>query len=514
MPEQVPTIEADVIVVGGGGSGLAAAAEAARLGRSVILLEKNPQTGGSTSWSVGSVTATNTPHQQRVGIQDSPQEHFEDLAAHAGALAPRDNLALRRILVDNTTDMLEWLMRLGVVFVGPMPDPPHRYPRMHNVVPNSKSFAYHLTRHCRELNVDIRVDTASERLIEENGRVVGVEARTVHGERELFRARGGVVLAAGDYSGASDLKGQLASAEVADVEAVNVSSTGDGHRMALALGASVANGDIVRGPIMRFIPPTRASFIQRLPPTRAIAQIIAWSMSVMPQWLLRPFLMSFLTTALGPSPDLFKEGAILVNGRGERFTDELGKPAYGVARQPERIAYIVFDDVLAEKFEAWPYFISTAPGVAYAYLKDYRRNRSDIYHEASTVHGLAASMGVPADTLAATLDAYNTTEHGARAQLERKPYYALGPVKSYVVFTDGGLKVSERLEVLGADGAPIPGLYAAGSTGQGGLLLEGHGHHLGWAFISGRIAGRNAAFLVPPKHSTEYPPEHQTEAAS
>ena len=67
---------ADVIVVGGGGAGLAAAAEAARLGRSVILLEKNPQTGGSTSWSVGSVTATNTPHQKRAGIQDSPRGAF------------------------------------------------------------------------------------------------------------------------------------------------------------------------------------------------------------------------------------------------------------------------------------------------------------------------------------------------------------------------------------------------------------------------------------------------------
>ena len=53
--------------------------------------------------------------------------------------------------------------------------------------------------------------------------------------------------------------------------------------------------------------------------------------------------------------------------------------------------------------------------------------------------------------------------------------------------------MTEQLEVIGADGAPIPGLYAAGSTGQGGLLLYGHGHHLGWAFVSGRIAGRNAA---------------------
>ena len=492
MSQQQATV-ADVIVVGGGGAGLAAASEAARLNRSVILLEKNRETGGTTSWSVGSVTATNTPHQRRAGIQDTPQAHFEDLALHAGELAPRDNLALRRILVDNTTDMLEWLMRLGVVFVGPMPEPPHRHPRMHNVVPNSKSFAYHLTRHCRALGVDIRVETATEALIEENGRVVGVAAKNAHGASHVFRARCGVVLASGDYAGAPDLKARLASPEVADVEAVNSSATGDGHRMALALGASVANGDIVRGPIMRFVPPMRPNLIQRLPPAKPVAQAIAWSMNVLPQWILRPFLMSFLTTALGPSPDLFREGAILVNAQGERFTEETGRPAHAVPKQPQRIAYIVFDDALAEKFEGWPYFVSTAPGVAYAYLKDYRRNRRDIYHQADTLAGLAQSMRVPPEALAAALERNNAGERGARPRHERKPYYALGPVKSYVVFTDGGLKVSERLEVLKEDGSVIPGLYAAGSAGQGGLLLEGHGHHLGWAFISGRIAGRHAA---------------------
>ncbi len=80
------------------------------------------------------------------------------------------------------------------------------------------------------------------------------------------------------------------------------------------------------------------------------------------------------------------------------------------------------------------------------------------------------------------------------AAIAEPPFYALGPLKSYVVLTDGGLKVTERLEVLNQNGNPIPGLFAAGSTGQGGLLLEGHGHHLAWAFISGRIAGRNAAY--------------------
>lgn len=484
---------ADVLVIGGGGAGLAAALEAAQLGRKVILLEKNPETGGSTSWSVGSVTATCTPHQRRAGIVDSADAHFEDLGKHAGALASRDNLRLRRILADNTTEMLDWLMSLGVVFVGPEEEPPHRVARMHNVVPNSRSFAYHLTRHCRRAGVDIRLNTATQRILVEDGRAVGVTAILPDGSEHKFTGVQGIVLASGDYSAASDLKATLASADVARVDAVNPTATGDGHRMAIAIGATVVNGDIVRGPIMRFIAPTRPNLLQKLPPTRWVATGIAWSARRLPQWILRPFLMSFLTTAVSPSVDLYREGGILVNNRGERFTDELDKPNKDTARQPDRVAWIVFDHAVAAKFSAWPYYISTAPGVAYAYLDDYRRNRPDIFHKADTVAALAASMGVPAQGLEATLALYNAGQRGERPALAQGPYYALGPVRSYVVFTDGGLKVSPRLEVLRADGTPIDGLYAAGSAGQGGLLLEGHGHHLGWAFISGRIAGRNAA---------------------
>jgi succinate dehydrogenase/fumarate reductase flavoprotein subunit len=46
--------------------------------------------------------------------------------------------------------------------------------------------------------------------------------------------------------------------------------------------------------------------------------------------------------------------------------------------------------------------------------------------------------------------------------------------------------------VRGAGDVPIPGLYAAGGCGQGGVLLDGHGHHLAWAFVSGRHAARGA----------------------
>jgi fumarate reductase flavoprotein subunit len=77
--------------------------------------------------------------------------------------------------------------------------------------------------------------------------------------------------------------------------------------------------------------------------------------------------------------------------------------------------------------------------------------------------------------------------------LTQPPFIALGPVRAVFVHNEGGLMVDEQHRVLDARGVPIDGLRAAGATGQGGLLLKGHGHHLAWAFVSGRRAGRFAA---------------------
>ena len=487
----------DVIVVGGGGAGMAAAIEAASLGRRVILLEKNEVLGGSTAWSVGSISATNTPQQRAAGIVDHPDAHFEDLETLAGPKSNRDNRALRRILVDNSTDMMRWLESHGLVFTGPNIEKPHRLPRMHNVLPNSRAFPEMLGKACRRAGVDVRLGTAATELIKDGDRITGVVATAANGAHSQITARGGVVLAGGDYSASAELKARFVGDEASALDAVNPTANGAAIQLGLAAGGEVINGDIIRGPTMRFIPPTRESLVRRLPPNRPLARALKFSLQHLPERVQRPFAMGFLTTALGPSPNLFKAGAILVNRNGERFCDELDNPGTHVPQQPDRIAYIVIDATIAEKFRRWPYYVSTAPGIAYAHIDDYRRNRKDIFHTAGSISDLAQSMGVVADKLTAAITATN----GRPADLELPalgagPYVALGPVKSYVVFTDGGLKVSERLEVVGADGAPIAGLYAAGSTGQGGLILEGHGHHLGWAFVSGRIAGRSAALAV------------------
>lgn len=503
--------EADVVVVGAGGAGLCAALVAARLGRRVVVLEKTDRIGGTTARSVGSITATCTPHQRAAGIDDSPELHFADMALFAGALEPRDNHALRRLLVENVPETMRFLMDLGIEFIGPMPEPPHRHPRMHNIVPHSRGYIHHLARHCRRSGVEMRTGVKVRGLLHSDGRVSGVELEAPGGSAAC-RARRAVVLACGDYSADVTLKAEFVGERLAAVDGINPASTGDGQRLARSVGAEVVNGDVMLGPEIRFVAPPRPKLPARLPPGRLMGRLVKLSMAHLPDRILRPFLMSFVTTNLAPSHNLFERGAVLINRAGERFCDELEAPQYEIPAQPDGIAYILMDARIAATFRAWPHFVSTAPGVAYAYLDDYRRHRRDICTSAPGLDELAAKLALPPAALRATVDAYNAGARGDRPALAEPPFTALGPAKSWIVLTDGGLRVSERLEVLGRDGAPIPGLFAAGSTGQGGLLLEGHGHHLGWAFTSGRIAGRFAAFAEPASAESQPQREERPEA--
>jgi succinate dehydrogenase/fumarate reductase flavoprotein subunit len=321
----------DVIVVGGGGSGLAAAIEARAAGRDVLLIEKNPALGGSTAWSVGSVTATQTPHQARKGIVDTPEEHWCDMAGFNGDLDSRDNPKLRRVLADAMPDTFRWLLSHGVRFYGPMPEPPHNKPRMHNVLPNSRSFITHLEKAARKAGVKIQCGARVKTLVSEQGRVTAVDCDTAEGPRR-FSARAGIVLATGDFTSDPELKAQWMGPQEAKIDGVNVTATGDGQKLALPLGGRIINGDLALGPELRFVPPQRRNWVLSLPPWPLLANLMAWSLDHMPPALLRPFVMSFVTTALAPSPDLFAEGAILINKKGERFADELEKPAYALPR--------------------------------------------------------------------------------------------------------------------------------------------------------------------------------------
>jgi predicted oxidoreductase len=73
-------MDADIIVVGGGLAGLVAAAEAAELGRKVIVVDQEPEQslGGQAFWSFGGLFFVNSPEQRRLGIRDSRDLALQD----------------------------------------------------------------------------------------------------------------------------------------------------------------------------------------------------------------------------------------------------------------------------------------------------------------------------------------------------------------------------------------------------------------------------------------------------
>ncbi|WP_271635353.1 FAD-binding protein [Solicola gregarius] len=73
-------MDADVIVVGAGLAGLVAAAELTERGRSVVLVDQEPEQnlGGQAFWSFGGIFLVDSPEQRRMGVRDSRELALQD----------------------------------------------------------------------------------------------------------------------------------------------------------------------------------------------------------------------------------------------------------------------------------------------------------------------------------------------------------------------------------------------------------------------------------------------------
>lgn len=467
-----------------------AAVEAADAGASVLLVDKQPDVGGgATGMAVGSITAAGTDLQREAGIKDSVEAHYQTVlemigraeAARPGETYDRD---LTRLMVEVAPRAVARLAELGVEFSGPHPEPPHPVYRMHNGVPSSRAYIEVLRRAAEERGVVIRPNTALDELQrDEGGAAAVVSLRHVRAQQStVVRARCGVILAAGDFSANDDLaRAHGRTPEVSAVPPLQPGATGDALVAAIEVGAGAVA--LHRG--------GGASFRTALAPYCA-------------------------------ERDLFIEGGILVNRLGRRFADETQYPALAANEQPDRQCYLVFDARLAARIataeddstesirDGWyrngKLFLSTFPGVAYAYVEDYRQH-TDYFFETGNLEELATAISVPAESLVETAAALDEAAAGKRPDefgrdpappgLSAAPFCAVGPIKPVIIFSAGGLAVDHDLRVLDGDGEPIPHLYAAGATAEAAVFLGGHGHHLAWAFGTGMIAGRNAAAERP-----------------
>lgn len=493
--------EYDVIIVGGGGSGLAAAVRALEQGLRILVLEKQPQLGGTTGMAIGSFTANGTSMQQAAGISDNANAHEEDAGKFAKAeIEAESNNELRRFFLGQTAETLEWLRGMGLYFHGPNPEPPNRVPRMHNIVPNAKAYIAAFQSQILKRKGTIVCAATVLELISDGQRVTGVVA-LIQGERKNIIAQRGVVLAAGDYANAPEIIGRFKGDQFKTIEGVNPKAGGDGHLLAEHVGAQLLNMEITYGPELRFVPPPGDPFEQLIPTSGFLAKVMGRLVPFLPQALINWRIKRLLLTWQHPENSLFDDGAILLNEEGQRFCNEKNSPQREIAisKQAGKAASILLDARIAEQYSQWPHFISTAPQIAYAYVNDYLKLRPDVSVEAASLEMLAHKRNLNLAHLTETVEKFNqyTTGNqedpfgrtGDQHALSGDRWILLGPAKAYFTTTEGGVAINQALQALDKNGSPIPGLFAIGCNGLGGQILWGHGLHIAWAITSGRLVG-------------------------
>ncbi|WP_117213953.1 FAD-binding protein [Allorhizocola rhizosphaerae] len=509
-------LQADVVVVGFGAAGACAALEAAETGSDVILLDRFGG-GGATALSGGVVYAGGGTRQQReAGVADSADAMYAYLRTEVGDAVSHKTL---RDFCDSSVEMMEWLETQGVPFSAALcPDktsyptnrhylyysgselaarevapPAPRGHRTHGPGTSGRLFYQRLADAVRARGIRVLPQTTAVSLIsEEDGRVTGVECRQLHSRLHLWLTR----LAAKPYLYVPKL-GRLLHKPVAWLEKrysrpiTIVARQG----VILAAGGFVNNRNMMR----RHAPACRGGLPLGTPADDGSGITLGTTAGAATAHLDRVSVWRFIT----PPSALLK--GILVDRAGRRVCDE---SLYGAA--------IGSAIVSKHDGEAWLLVDSKVLQEARQQLRSqtlwfqriqmwYLLSRDRI--QAATLRELAARARIDAETLAATLDTYNTApvdpmgKDQAFAQPLVQPPFSLidcsirpRPAYPAPMLTLGGLVVSEESgQVLRPDGTPIAGLYAAGRTAVG-ICSNSYlsGLSLADCVYSGRRAGRHA----------------------
>jgi len=193
--------------------------------------------------------------------------------------------------------------------------------------------------------------------------------------------------------------------------------------------------------------------------------------------------------------------AIWVNNAGVRFTNEVGSTtATDTLAQPNSTAYMIFDSTPANAN------VVMHISAGHTYFNEWLAQ--GVLSQANTLAALATTLGVDPNGLSATVTKWNGYV-AAKSDPDFKrttfispisagPFYGMKSSMYSTQQTNGTLNISfPDLHVLDESGNPIPRLYAGGDSGKAGTMPAGHGTHMIWTFISGRIAGTNAAAETP-----------------
>ncbi|MBN9216527.1 MAG: FAD-binding dehydrogenase [Mesorhizobium sp.] len=548
--------DADVIIVGAGLAGLVAAAELAEAGKKIIIVDQEPEQslGGQAFWSFGGLFFVDSPEQRRMRIRDSHDLALEDWMGTAAFDRPEDHWPRKwaeAYVGFAAGEKRSWLIERGLKFF-PVVGWAERGGG--NAIGHGNSVPrFHITWGTGPGVLEpfvLRVREAQKRGL--------VSFKFRHRVNELTRTGTTVTGVRGDILEPSTVgRGHKSSRQIEGAfelhaQAVIVASGGIGANHQLVrenwprrLGSApkrMITGvpDHVDGRMLAITEAAGGSIINRDRMWHYVEGIKNWA----PIWTDHA-----IRILPGPS-------SLWLDARGKRLPvplypgfDTLGTLSHIMSTGFDYSWFILTRKIIQKEFalsgseqnpdltgKSWRQVLGRAtsgiPGPVKAFMEKGEDFivESDLSKLVSRMNALAG--GEPLLDVAQvereirardrqldnpfSKDMQITALRGARAYLGDKlirtarPHKMLDPANGPLIAvrlniltrkTLGGLQTDLDSRVLGADGQPVPGLYAVGeAAGFGGGGVHGYaaleGTFLGGCIFSGRGAGRAAARSV------------------
>jgi len=476
-----------VVVLGGGLSGMAAANTVMEHGGKVVLLDKSAFCGGNSTKATSGINGANTKSQRALGIEDSV-ELFSSDCLKGGAKKPE----LVKVLATNSGPDCDWLMDifgLDLSLVARLGG--HSAPRTHRGKERfpGMTITYALIQMVEKIaektngNIAQVVTKAkATSLIFQSGKVVGVNYEK---GGSMQKQMGPVIIATGGF-GADFSQDSLLAKYRPDLMHLPTSNgehcTGDGIKMGEAIGAKTVDLEWVQ------VHPT--GLVNPKDPDAKVKFLAAEALRGV--------------------------GGLIFDNDGYRFANELGRRDYVTGEMwKNKAPFRLCLNAAASEEIIWHCKHYTGRGV----MKFYESGAA-----------LAKDMGVPVERMAAVTEAHYQAAMKQEKDPEGGPYAAYPSGKTWdeasgktgsgkkffhniipgskfatepfyvaiitpiIHYCMGGLEITTKSEVIGANGKPIPGLYAAGEV-MGGVHGNNRlgGNSLLDCVVYGRVSGKACA---------------------